>query len=805
MVCRLDLRPHTIRQSWDRREQEFLRLCREEKRQSQSVDETRLLPHLRKGAASASSCSGDADEYDRATKRALLDLATCHGQAVDTRVAVLAFLTEALASQPGLADWLFDSNGDFPGFSTLSSEAGGVEGATKNSIELDRRAVDKDGYYNGWIVEIRGGKGLGQPPLVVSSYDGKTKTATLSKGWDAKYDIPDKTSQYLISKQLQLRRIIKAFLHPDVPFSGGPGPSSERVLNRLKIMEHTFMLIETVWDTAPEERAGIVQGFSDSDCLIWGLASPDGGKVVNKTSRWREYTMRLHVSGDSSSPVGNRKSFRVVAAPSDPYAEICDSTGEGGRVPVGRVVTKGPQKDPKVLGWIRPEEDSDGGKASESSGFWDTIQRYALGSDVGRLSTSYVSSFKPPPSSLSIEWEFWDEGCRAGGLPSAQDARLWEQPTTQCNVVVRVKMPSTMRRKILPVLDVDECKLLAFLKDPKEMKKACDAMVQSECHSIARQMYSDLRHLAANRNQEELLERVNIELKILDFTLQEMEASGIDAAERVDVALDQMWGRLRFGLIYTAIGQDEGPVGADAKKGCKNAEKPLPPVRLPVVLRKWLFDSLLEEGTAEKFDDLWAATEGRGGVQMPPHALTDAVECECRRLHIEALAVSVCALHLEEGDGGGVTSGGEDEWGRTRIRLTRRLTKKALLELTYLDKPQQCENTLDDDMWLRGLQQVAMVLPDNKAEGQIRHRQRVEYKLKTLQARSREHIRPCKNVHGNWPKALTALANRVTTARLHSTYSLPIRSFLGANICLRTDENTLTCFLYAGLFQRLDL
>ncbi len=42
-------------------------------------------------------------------------------------------------------------------------------------------------YYNGWILEITGGKGAGQPPAVVASYDGKTRTVALSESSDPKY------------------------------------------------------------------------------------------------------------------------------------------------------------------------------------------------------------------------------------------------------------------------------------------------------------------------------------------------------------------------------------------------------------------------------------------------------------------------------------------------------------------------------------------------------------------------------------------------------------------------------------------
>ena len=116
-----DLRPLTIRQSWELRELEFAR---------------RFPPPPSAGAAASSSSAPAGSELDGSTRRALLgtnltcftgttvhiltqmalvDLATCHAQPVDTRVAVLGFLTEALSSQPGLADWLFDSGATYAG------------------------------------------------------------------------------------------------------------------------------------------------------------------------------------------------------------------------------------------------------------------------------------------------------------------------------------------------------------------------------------------------------------------------------------------------------------------------------------------------------------------------------------------------------------------------------------------------------------------------------------------------------------------------------------------------------------------
>jgi len=773
MLCRLDLRPLTIRQSWEWREQKYVK-----------PDTVPAPPGQKKDEADAKDSAGN---MDRATKRALLDLATCHGQPVDTRVAVLAFVSEALASQPGLADWLFDSDGELQGGSGLSSEAGCAMGATDISITLDNRASDKDGYYNGWIVEIRGGKGLGQPPLVVSSYVGKDRIATLSKGWETntKFAKPDKTSQYLISKQLQLRRVIKAFLHPQVSFSGLAPPSrasSERMLNRLKIMEYSLMLVETVWDTAAEERAGIVQGFSDPNCLPWGIASPDGIKVENKTSHWREYNMHLNVAG------GEYKSFRIVAAPSDPYAEICEpgSDNKGG----GRIVTKGQPTTPNtgVLGWIQPGDKGSQDKGCNASriSFWDTIQRHALG--------SVPASQGAKDKDLSIEWYF-DQNDDASG----RDAGGAGGPgVKQRRVEVHVKMPASLRRTLLPQLDAktDKCRLFGFLKDRDSLERAAEDM--SACTldgSAARQIHSDLRRLhqlvsgahGSSSAPEKLphLKRIKCELEILDATLQMLEAQGVAEAERVDLALDEMWCRLRCHLVFTGIG------GSGASTQAQKHQTPLPPVRLPGVLRKWLHDSLLEEDDAkvEPIERLWLGHPNH----ILPIPVSEAAECDIRRKHIEALAVSVCGLQLEEGEGVAPFISSDSDWKEDKVQMTKRLAKKALLELTLLDAPQlnfdreggsggekdtdtsmaldrssaavdikgsalgqggdKGQESLEEALRkLDGLQHVAIVAPEGMGQTQLpRHRHKVEYKLKTLHDFSADWLYDTKRVEALYP------------------------------------------------------
>jgi hypothetical protein len=717
MLCRLDLRPLTIRQSWEWRERECIQPYTAPTPTGQKKDD-------KEG-------KGSPAKTDRATKRALLDLATCHGQPVDSRVAVLAFVSEALASQPGLADWLFDSDGELQGGSSLSSEAGCAIEATDTSITLDKRASDKDGYYIGWIVEIRGGKGKGQPPLVVSSYAGKDRVATLSKGWETNSKIgkPDKTSQYLISKQLQLRRVIKALLHPQVSFSGLDPPSrasSERMLNRLKIIEYSLMLLETVWDTAAEERSGIVQGFSDPNCLPWGLASPDGIKVVNQTSHWREYNMHLYVAG------GEYKSFRIHAAPSDPYAEIFDKSRivTKGTTPNPRIVTKGRNPDPNVLGWVQQDDkgSQDKGSSASKSSFWDTIQRHALGS----VSPSQGIKDKD----LSIEWSFDQSKAPGGGNAGAA--------VKQRRLEVNVKMPASLRRTLRPQLDAnsDKCRLFVFLKDKDSLQRAADEMGKCMLHgSSARQIHSDLRRLhqlvagagltgtSAGPEKQPHLKRIKCELEILDATLQMLEAQGVAEAERVDLALSEMWCRLRCHLIFTGIAGTQEHVHE--------------PVRLPGVLRKWLHDSLLEEDEKknESIDELWKGLPNH----ILPIPVAEAAGCDIRRKHIEALAVSLCGLQLEKEGDGVVPLISASDWKEEKVQMTKRLARKALLELTLLDAPElnfDREGGMDAEKdsyteealrRLDGLQHVAMVVPKGTGQTELRrHRHKVEYKLKTL-------------------------------------------------------------------------
>jgi hypothetical protein len=69
---------------------------------------------------------------------------------------------------------------------------GQVSSARPKSIKLDRRASDKDSFYNGCMISIVSGAGTGQSRFVIG-YNGNTKVATIDKVWDV---IPNDSSIY---------------------------------------------------------------------------------------------------------------------------------------------------------------------------------------------------------------------------------------------------------------------------------------------------------------------------------------------------------------------------------------------------------------------------------------------------------------------------------------------------------------------------------------------------------------------------------------------------------------------------------
>ena len=181
--------------------------------------------------------------------------------------------------------------------------------------------------------------------------------------------------------------------------------------------------------------------------------------------------------------------------------------------------------------------------------------------------------------------------------------------------------------------------------------------------------------------------------------------------------------------------------------------------RLPIVMRKWLYDSLHDGSKAECLDDLFKRTATYLNLPVP---FTEAIECQCRRMHIQALAVSVCALDLEEGDGAKHAAAAERS-ASERPKFARRLIEHALLELSTLPAywDQQGEGlstdvrlagdrgegtgdlhtTLLDESGesleeavhkLDGLQRVLMALAEGKGNAELGYRCRVEYKLKSL-------------------------------------------------------------------------
>ena len=94
----------------------------------------------------------------------------------------------------------------------------------------------------------------------------------------------------------------------------------------------------------------------------------------------------------------------------------------------------------------------------------------------------------------------------------------------------------------------------------------------------------------------------------------------------------------------------------------------LRPVDLPDTFRAALFASACDPppSTSDEMEHL-------EGLLLAPKAPTaDATEALCRRLHIEALAVSIAAMHLEE------RSDGAPEEDATRGALVRHIADRAV-------------------------------------------------------------------------------------------------------------------------------
>lgn len=99
-----------------------------------------------------------------------------------------------------------------------TSDAGTARGGTLNTIVLREKASAVDDFYNDQEVHILENTGAGQR-LVISDYDGATRTATLSTNWQV---IPDTLSVYEIAPLGFTMEDGKGAQYPDPATSGKP-------------------------------------------------------------------------------------------------------------------------------------------------------------------------------------------------------------------------------------------------------------------------------------------------------------------------------------------------------------------------------------------------------------------------------------------------------------------------------------------------------------------------------------------------------------------------------------------------------
>ena len=107
-----------------------------------------------------------------------------------TRVANWRFRDGRLLRLRGLACRRF--------FNVLDPPTGTAVSATASAIVIPGLAVNGDGQFDGWIIEIDGGTGSGQIRLVTgSTYAAPNVTCTVDEAWD---EVPDATSTYSLYK-----------------------------------------------------------------------------------------------------------------------------------------------------------------------------------------------------------------------------------------------------------------------------------------------------------------------------------------------------------------------------------------------------------------------------------------------------------------------------------------------------------------------------------------------------------------------------------------------------------------------------
>ncbi len=164
-------------------------------------------------------------------------------------------------------------------------------------------------------------------------------------------------------------------------------------------------------------------------------------------------------------------------------------------------------KDSKVLGWLKPESGASSAKPATS--FWDIIRRSVLCD--------------------------WGES----GVETATHA------DGKGDVYAKFQMPKALKRQPLAILDggKGDSALVKFLKDKQRLSDALDPRRDRGRSRFAREMFTDLQQLAAGG--EAAVKRVAVELRIVDATMQELEDQGLSRSESAEVALGQLWDRMR--------------------------------------------------------------------------------------------------------------------------------------------------------------------------------------------------------------------------------------------------------------------
>lgn len=218
------------------------------------------------------------------------------------------FPVKTLLSDDGTDQWTIQQNAIKGQINTIdvinggtnyTNNSGTVVSSTTNTVVLGPSASSVNNFYNGMSIYINSGIGNGQL-RTITSYDGSTKTATISANWDV---TPNNTSNYIVS--------------PRVVIDGdGTGWSGYCVMTNSSISR---VIVLNPGINYTEARFSIVSNFGTGAILLPNI-SPKMGHGSDPVVELYSSNVALSVKlqGDESNTFIYNNDFRQIGLIANP-------------------------------------------------------------------------------------------------------------------------------------------------------------------------------------------------------------------------------------------------------------------------------------------------------------------------------------------------------------------------------------------------------------------------------------------------------------------------------------------------------